>query len=378
MRMYRLVVAGAVLALALGTSSVAFGYWGGHGGNGFGGSGRDHHHGPAPEEEVKPPGVTGSWADLVSFTGLTVTQLGIVNGFKETRIETSTPSLSSLARFPGVDSLEGRQPITINEACVPAGSACNKESPGTTESVGLDGCEECTLYGPSGEVLGTGSIDMPWWEASGQAVLPQHVVLLEHGTGGLADVHGVLTHPGVNDPRCADGLGKPGNVGCDTGTVHEEKCISGGHGALFVAPGESVCLSPGARIFGPTNIGKDGELFAEGATFYGPVRSDQAYAFSLCASAVLGSVSVSGTTGPVEIGEPATGVCGGNFIQGALDVEHNGCATCDADGGDTGAVDISGDTVLGPLRSTENVGAYVLGYLVSNTVYGRITNVGNS
>lgn len=384
MRKYRLLVAGAVLALALGTSSVAFASFGGSGGNGFGQGkwlgqfgGRGYHGGPPPPEHVSPPGVTGSWADLVSFSGLTVTQLGIVNGFKETRIQTSTPSLSSLARFPGVYSLEGRQPITINEVCTPAGSACDKESPGTTVSVGLDGCEECTLYGPSGEALARGSIDMDWWEANDQAVLPQHVALLEHGTGGLADVHGVLTHPGTKDPRCAAGLNKPGNVGCDTGTIHEEECISGAHGRLFVAPGESVCLSPGARIFGPTSIGKDGELFAEGATFYGPVRSDQAYSFSLCSSSVLGPVSVRGTTGPVEIGEPVTGVCGGNFIRGALDVEHNGCANCDADGGDTGAVDISGDTVVGPLRVTENVGAFVLGYFVPNTVYGPITNEGN-
>ena len=255
MRKYRLVVAGAVLVLALGTSSVAFGRFGGNGGHGFGqGSGFRHfgghgqHHGPPPPEEVTPPGVTGSWADLVSFSGLTVTPLGTVGGFKETRIETSTPSLSSLAPFPGVDSLEGRQPITINEACVPAGSACNKESPGTTESAGLDGCEECTLYGPSGEVLGTGSIDMDWWEASDQAVLPQHVVLLEHGTGGLADVHGVLTHPGTNDPRCAAGLGKPGNVGWTRGRFNKENRISSSQGPLFVAPGESVCLAGGADL----------------------------------------------------------------------------------------------------------------------------------
>ena len=44
---------------------------------------------------------------------------------------------------------------------------------------------------------------------------------------------------------------------------------------------------------------------------------------------------------------------------------------------DTGAVEISGDTVLGDLRSTDNVGAYTLGYFVQNNVYGTTVNEGN-
>ena len=77
---------------------------------------------------------------------------------------------------------------------------------------------------------------------------------------------------------------------------------------------------PGGRVFGPTHIGKDGELYAEGATFYGPIRSAQARRRSRSAtSAVLGSVNVTETTGPVMIGSPETGACGGNFIQGALE-----------------------------------------------------------
>ena len=329
-------------------------------------------------EEVSPPGVTGAWGDHVSFTGVTTTPLGIVNGYKETRINTTSPSLSSFFKFPGVETMEGTENITIYEACTPRGSECTTASPGTNELAGLDECNPCTMYNSSGGVIGTGSIDMPWWTASGQVESHQQVALLMHGTGALADVHGVLTHPGTTDPRCAPGAGTEGFVGCYAGTVHAEKCISGNwYGPLRVPPGQSVCLSAGARIFGPTNVGKAGELFAEGATFYGPVRSAQAEGFALCSSSVLGSLSVTETTGPVLIGEPATGECGGNFIQGALNVEHNGCATCDANGMDTGSVDISGDTVLGPLRSTENIGAYVFGYFASNSVYGPTVNEGN-
>jgi hypothetical protein len=366
MRIFRIVVAGVALALALGTSSVAFGDVSGN-----------HGQSP-PEATVSPPGVAGAWGDIVSFSGITVTPLGIVNGFKETKIATTSPSLSSFTKFPGVESLSGTENITIYEACTPAGSACTTASPGMNELAGLDECNPCTMYSSSGQVLGTGSIDMPWWSASGQTGSHQQVALLEHGTGGLANVHGVLTHPGASDPRCAPGVGPTGFVGCYAGTVHAEKCVSGDlNGPLRVAPGQSVCLSPGAKVFGPTNIGRDGELFAEGATFYGPVRSDQAAGFSLCSSTALGPVTVTGTTGPVQIGEPALSACGGNHIAGPLTVEHNGCATCDTNGMDTGAVDISGDTVTGPVRSRENVGAYVFGYFVSNTVSGPIVNEGN-
>ncbi len=392
MRMYRLAGFGVAVLLALGTSSVAFGYWGHHG--------RGHHHGPKPPEEVKPPGVTLNTGDIVNTsppgptgptgatgpTGPTVgivrTELGIVNGYAETRTNTVTPpNASAFSPFPGVDTLKGHENITIFAACTPAGtplSSCSgKEPTGTTEDASLDECNPCTLYGPSGEVLGTGSIDFPWWQSSGHTA-HQHVALLMHGTGGLTNVHGVFIHPGATDARCAPGVHEEHFVGCYWGTAHQDKCISGDwHGPLWIAPGQSGCVLPGGRVFGPTHIGKDGELFAEGATFYGPISSDQGEAFSLCTSAVLGSVSVTETTGPVMIGSPETGACGGNFIQGDLNVEDNGCATCDVDGLDTGALEISGDTVLGSLRSTGNVGAYTLGYFVQNNVYGMTVSEGN-
>ena len=53
--------------------------------------------------------------------------------------------------------------------------------------------------------------------------------------------------------------------------------------------GSDGVRAAGRQVYGPTHIGKDGELFAEGATFYGPISSDQGEAFSLCTSSVLGS-----------------------------------------------------------------------------------------
>jgi hypothetical protein len=390
MRMYRLAGFGIVLLLALGTSSVALGYWG-HGGR------WGHHHGPKPPTEVKPPGVTGAWGDIVNEsptgptgatgpTGPTVgierIELGTVNGYAESASRTvSPPNASAFSPFAGVETMKGHEDITHFEACTPAGtplSACSgTAATGTKETAALDACNPCTMYNSSGGVIGSGSIDMPWWQSTGKAA-HQHVSLLMHGTGSLADVHGVLIHPSATDPRCAAGKAEPHFVGCYWGTVHQDKCITGNwHGPLWIAPGQTGCVNPGGKVFGPTHIGKDGELFAEGASFYGPITSEQGEAFSLCTSSVLGSVSVSGNPGPVMIGSPETGACGGNFIQGSLNVEGNGCATCDTDGLDTGSVEISGDTVLGDLRSTDNVGAYTLGYFVFNNVYGTTVSEGN-
>jgi hypothetical protein len=401
MRMYRLIGAGVALLLALGTSTVAFADFGG-GGSDQGGQGDQgwegwwHHHHGGPPGEVKPPGATGAWGDVVNTTptgptgptgttgpvGSVRAELGFVNGYFETTSHTQTPpNLSAFTKFPGVETMEGHENIYSYVACTPAGtaaSACAGTTPtGTNETAALDECNPCTMFNSAGKVIGTGSIDMPWWQSRG-AHAHQHVSLLMHGTGTLANVHGVLIHPSATDPRCAAGVGTPHYVGCYWGTVHQDKCISGNwHGPLFIAPGQSGCVLPGGKVFGPTHIGKDGELFAEGATFYGPIRSEQGEAFSLCSSAVLGPVSVTETTGPVMIGSPETGACGGNFIQGPLSVEHNGCATCDTNGMDTGSVEISGDTVVGPLRSNDNVGAYVVGYFVTNSVSGPITEEGN-
>lgn len=393
MRMYRIAGVAVVVLVALGSSSVALGYFGGHPGNWWNHYRHGHHEGRP--EEVKPPGVTGTWGDIVNFgppptpteptapSGNVREPLPTVNGYSEERTHTVTPpNVSMFAAFPGVVTMEGHEEITHYEACLPAGSpfsACQgKEAAGTMETAALDECNPCTVYDASGNVIGTGSIAIPWWDSGGHSV-HQHVGLLMHGTGALRNLHGVLTHPLAGDPRCAAGHEIPHYVGCWTGTVHQDACISGDwHGPLRVAPGQSACILPGGRVFGPTSIGKDGELFAEGATFYGPISSDEAEAFSLCTSAVLGSVSVTETTGPVMIGSPETHTCGGNFIQGALSVEHNGCSNCDANGGDTGAVEISGDTVLGSLRSSDNVGAYVVGYFVPNNIFGSITEEGNS
>jgi len=331
-----------------------------------------------------PPGTSAAWSDVLPAAGATTTtQLGIVNGFPEAVARTAIPPTPSFKAIPGIQGLAGPEPITIFSACTTPGatSPCTSTSPGIRQQAGLDVCGTstslCSFVDSSGTTLATGTIDMHWFAvraAPGASGAHQQVAILEHGTGTLANLHGVLTHPGATDPRCVVA------IGCYVGTIHwDPPCISGSWpGPLVVGQGQSVCVSAGATISGPTIVQKDGELFADGATFSGPVSANGAATISLCGDKVSGPVSVTGTTGPVLIGEPATGDCPGNTISGPVSLAGNGCATCDADGLDTGALDFSGNTVSGPLVVTNNVGAFLLGDFAPNTVSGPVVTSGNS
>ena len=66
-------------------------------------------------------------------------------------------------------------------------------------------------------------------------------------------------------------------------------CLGGDvTGKLTVAAGESVCLSPGARVTGPMTVSAGGTLYADGATFTGPLTATGAGVVSICGSTPLG------------------------------------------------------------------------------------------
>jgi hypothetical protein len=305
-----------------------------------------------------PLGAHAEWTDTIF--GLTTTQVGVVNGFPQA-------FANGTGRFDAItpNGITGAEPIFDWTACTSPGATppCVPAS-GIRTQAGLDGCTpDCTAVDPSG-VKRTGTIDMHWFAARGTGPgSHQQVAILLHGTGGLANLRGVLQHP----------------AGKYVGTIHwDAPCISGHRaGPLTVAAGQSVCVSPGATISGPVSVGTDGELYADDASFDGPLRSDGASTIALCGDTVSGPVTIAHTTGPILIGEPATGDCAGNTIAGPVRLEDNGCATCGG-GADSGAIDFSGNTVGGPLRVTGNVGTFILGYFAPNTVSGPVTNSGNS
>ena len=66
------------------------------------------------------------------------------------------------------------------------------------------------------------------------------------------------------------------------------------------------------------------------------------------------------------IGEPATGGCPGNRINGSVTIT-----------GDTAGTDFSGNTVSGDATLTNNVGGFIFGDIAPNTIHGTVTTSGN-
>jgi hypothetical protein len=63
----------------------------------------------------------------------------------------------------------------------------------------------------------------------------------------------------------------------------------------------------------------------------------------------------------------ATGDCPGNQIAGPVSIT-----------GSTTGTDFSGNAVYGPATLTNDVGRFVFGDLVANTIYGSVTTSGNA
>ena len=132
-----------------------------------------------------------------------------------------------------------------------------------------------------------------------------------------------------------------------TFTVTAAGCVAGNvTGNLNVAPGQAVCVAPGARVTGPVTVGAGGSLVAVGASFTGPVTSTGAAVVRLCGSTVTGPLTVGGSTGLVVVGgDAATGPCAGNTITGAVQITGN-----------TAGVEFNGNVVTGPVTITGNTG----------------------
>jgi YVTN family beta-propeller protein len=100
-----------------------------------------------------------------------------------------------------------------------------------------------------------------------------------------------------------------------------QPCITGTHiGALTIANGQSVCVSPGGSIDGTVTISPGGALYVNGGSINGMVKSTGAAAVTACSSTWAGALILTGGTGPVTFG--GTG-CASNTISGAVTITTN-------------------------------------------------------
>jgi hypothetical protein len=217
---------------------------------------------------------------------------------------------------------------------------------GKSDTTGVDFCTACVdTVGNSGTIAN---------HLIGVTGSPTHTDL-GNATGTLVNDRGTFT------------LSAVAGVVTDTGVLAKSPCISSVHaGPLTVVSGDSECLAPGALQAGPVTVEPGGHFYSNGARIAGPVSADAPGAISICATAISGQVTVSGATAPVLIGEPATGDCPGNRINGPVTITA-----------DTAGTDFSGNTVSGEATLTNNVGGFVFGDIAPNTVHGPVTITGN-
>jgi arabinogalactan endo-1,4-beta-galactosidase len=110
---------------------------------------------------------------------------------------------------------------------------------------------------------------------------------------------------------------------------------------VSVRSGQAVCLSPGADIRGSITVQEGGSIDIEGASIHGSISASGAGVVRVCHSKINGAVTVSSSTGPVDITSNTAEVESvGNTVNGSLTIIGN-----------TESLVVKDDTVSG----TENV-----------------------
>jgi hypothetical protein len=217
---------------------------------------------------------------------------------------------------------------------------------GKSDTTGVDFCTACVdTVGTSGTIAN---------HLIGVTGSPTHTDL-GNATGTLVNDRGTFT------------LSAVAGVVTDTGVLAKSPCISSIHaGPLTVVSGDSEVPRDRRPSGRAGHGGAWRALLLERCPLAGPVSADAPGAISICATAISGPVTVSGARAPVLIGEPATGDCPGNRINGPVTIT-----------GDAAGTDFSRNTVSGKATLTNNVGGFVFGDIAPNTVHGPVTITDN-
>ncbi len=142
------------------------------------------------------------------------------------------------------------------------------------------------------------------------------------------------------------------NVGfstsCSTGAVT---------GPLVIKAGQAICVGTGGSITNGVTIRSGGSLWS-GGSIAGDLTASGASAVTLCALSLVGSIMVTGSTGPVNIGGSTCPAHSTNTLSGSVSITHN-----------IGGVTYVGNSVTGSVAITNNSGGFTyLGNSASGTV----------
>ena len=126
-----------------------------------------------------------------------------------------------------------------------------------------------------------------------------------------------------------------------------------------MAAGQAVCVAAGAYQAGSITVAAGGALDLQGGVVAGPIKATNAGVVRICGVNVTGSLTVTGSTGFVNVGgDTAAGPCAGNWITGPVQLKDN-----------KAGVEASGNTVNGSFTVTGNTAPV---HAVGNAVIGPV------
>jgi hypothetical protein len=145
---------------------------------------------------------------------------------------------------------------------------------------------------------------------------------------------------------------------------YSSACLTGTISTGYtVAAGQSVCIS--GRVSGGISVQAGGALFLNGATVSGGISSNGTAAIRFCGSTISGNVTVSATTGYVMVGDggdDGTPACADNSVTGNVTFSGN-----------TGGIEVAGDTMNGTLSVSGNTGGREDPEIEGNHINGSLS-----
>ena len=231
---------------------------------------------------------------------------------------------------PVLSQVVNKQPTTTTLTCAPSPAQVN-------QAVTCTATVSQTIVNPT-PVTGSVSffVDGSVTPAATVALSGNQAVWITTFGGGVHSVVAVYN---------GDGNYLSSTSGPATVTVLCTVTITGTHSALTVLSGTTCVLN--ANITGGISVAKGATLDVENSTVSGSISANAPAALRICGSHT-GSISVSGATGFVLIGDPPDN-CAANTITGGITAANNRGGLVIVDNTVSGAITAAGNSGSGPL-----------------------------
>ncbi|MEA2293397.1 MAG: hypothetical protein QOE86_1036, partial [Solirubrobacteraceae bacterium] len=312
-----------------------------------------------PAAQAQQTMTVGKGPQTVSFSSLAPSHAAIGATYAPAATATSglSPSLGTSGAYCSFDSGSSNVTMTHAGTCTvtadQAGSSDYLAAPQETQTITVDKTAQAITFTstpPAPAVFGDAYTPHATGGASGNPV----VFTIDTASAAGACWLDAGTVRFVGPGRCvidADQAGASDDVAApqrqQSFTIGFTRTLSGKvSGALTVATGQAVSLTPGTTIGGAVTVQDRGALSAVGTKIGGTFTASSATAIRLCGVTVGGTTTIAATRGLVVAGDDNGPVaCAGNILSGSASITSG-----------LGGVEFDGNTVRGPLTITGNTG----------------------